>query len=149
MDVKSKDIIKKLMSGSYEPSLADCNRIYKEYSLNKGEMAVVLSDVFGWLAQAPYSCNYKRGALYLRAEADVQQILCVHYIYANDNGIILDEKVGLEDDMSPWPLAKYSSIIKEMITEELGNMEIKYSEMSNEEIREITFKRCPKKMLQI
>lgn len=115
MDVKAKDKIKKIMSGPYEPSLADCNRIYKEYSPNKGEIAAVLSDVFDWLAQAPYSCNYKRGTLYLRAEANVQQVLCVHYIYANDNGIVLDERVGSEDDISNWSLDKYSSIIKKII----------------------------------
>lgn len=103
------------MSGPYEPNLADCNRIYKEYSLNKGEMAAVLSDVFNWLAQEPYSCNYKNGTLYLRAEADVQQILCIHYIYVINNEIVLDEKIGSEDDISNWSLDKCLSVIKETL----------------------------------
>ena len=117
MNTKSKDKIKKLISGPYEPTLADCNRIYKEYSLNKGEVAAVLSDVFNWLAQEPYSCNHKRGTLYLRAEADVQQVLCVHYIYVIDNEIILEGKMGSEDDISDWSLDKCSSVIKEMMME--------------------------------
>lgn len=121
MNAKSKDKINKLMSGPYEPSLTDCNRIYKEYSLNKNEVAAVLSDVFNWLAQEPYSRNYKNGTLYLRAEADAQYVLCVHYIYTDNSKIILDEKVGLEDDMSNWSLDKYLSLIKEMVMEELGN----------------------------
>lgn len=119
MNTKSKDIIEKLMSGPYEPSLADCNRIYKEYSLNKGEISAVLSDVFDWLAQEPYRCNYKGGTLYLRAESDIHQVLCVHYIYVINNKIILDGKVSSEDDISDWSLVKYSSIIKEMVAEEL------------------------------
>lgn len=116
------DKIKKIISSTYEPSLADCNRIYKEYSLNKGEVASVLSDVFNWLAQKPYSCDYKDGSLYIRAEADVQEVLCVHYLYIVNNEIILNEKISTENDISNWSLKKCSSIIKKMVTEKLEEL---------------------------
>lgn len=79
-----KNTIKKidqLMSGSYEPSLSDVKRIYGEYSLNKGELSAVLSDVFNWLSQEPLMVQYMQGKLYARAEADKDEILAIHYIY--------------------------------------------------------------------
>lgn len=45
--------------GSYEPTLADSIRIYKNYCINKGEISVILSEVYKWLAQEPLKMEYK------------------------------------------------------------------------------------------
>lgn len=50
-NVEIKKKIIKIMSGSYEPTLADSIRIYKEYCINKGEVSAILSEVYKWLAQ--------------------------------------------------------------------------------------------------
>ena len=81
MNSMDKNKIESLMSGSYEPTLSDIKRIYNEYSLNKGEIAGVLSDVFGWLAQDPIQYEYKNGTIYARAEVDDEDILVIHFIF--------------------------------------------------------------------
>ena len=58
--------IEEIMMGSYEPTLADSIRIYKNYCVNKGEISVILSEVYKWLAQEPLKMEYKDCELYAR-----------------------------------------------------------------------------------
>lgn len=90
---KFKKKIQKMMSSSYEPSLADSNRIYKEYCINEGRISEVLSDVYDWLAQEPICIDYKKGKIYMRCEAtNSPDILCVHYFYINE-----EKNIKIED----------------------------------------------------
>ena len=119
MNSKNNAKIQKLITGSYEPTLADCKRIYNDYSLNKG-LAGVLSDVFEWLSQEPISRTYKGGTAYLRAEADKDMILCVHCIFLNDKNVFIDEKFGNFDDITIYSLKSFfSDVIKDYIDEYL------------------------------
>ena len=119
--MKNNEKIEALMSGCYEPTLADCTRIYKEYSFNKGEIAAVLSDVFNWLTQEPICHKYMDGTIYLRAEACSKEVLCVHYIYANEiKGIVIDEKIACDDDITDQKLISFLSEVKNEIKETIA-----------------------------
>lgn len=87
IEKKIEKEIEKMMSGPYDPTRADADRIYQEYADNKGWLAGVLSDVYAWLYQQPYHCVYKGGDLYIRAEVFAEDpngdILAYHYIYRN------------------------------------------------------------------
>lgn len=118
MDATNKHKIESLMSGCYEPTLSDVKRIYNEYSLNKGEIAGVLSDVFGWLAQDVIQCEYKNGKIYARAEVDVEDILVIHFIYINEmDEVFIEQKLGDDEDITSATLESYIPDIKRIIND--------------------------------
>lgn len=123
MNSKNNAKIRKLMTGSYEPTFADCRRIFNDYSLNEG-LAGVLSDVFEWLSQEPISRTYKGGTVYLRAEADKYMVLCVHCIFLKGKNVFIDEKFGDFDDITTYSLKSFfSNAIKGYIDEYLAAKE--------------------------
>ena len=116
MDTINKKKIETLMSGCYEPTLSDVKRIYREYSSNKGEIAGVLSDVFGWLAQDVIQHVYKNGKIYARAEADDEDVLVIHFIYINEiDEVFIEHKLGSDEDITNTPLEGYIPEIKQII----------------------------------
>lgn len=118
MDTTNKYKIESLMSGCYEPTLLDVKRIYNEYSLNKGEIAGVLSDVFGWLAQDPMQYEYKNGKIYARAEVDDEDILVIHFIYINEmDEVFIEQKLGNEEDITSTTIENYIPDIKRIIND--------------------------------
>lgn len=111
--------IERIMAGSYEPSQSDVIRIYNQYRVNTGEIAGVLADVFGWLAQEPIERKYKGGTIYARAEADTEETLVVHYIYDKKKRWI-DGKIGNEEDITDKTLIYYVREIEHQIDELLS-----------------------------
>lgn len=120
MEIKKKII--KIMSGSYEPTLADSIRIYREYCINKGEVSAILSGVYKWLAQKPFKRDYKAGVIYARCECDVEEILCIHYIYINKKeNIVIDDKFSyVDNEITEISLEEYIQFIKQCIKEQLS-----------------------------
>lgn len=116
MDAINKNKIESLMSGCYEPTLSDVKKIYNEYSLNKGEIAGILSDVFGWLAQGAIQDEYKNGKIYARAEVDNEDILVIHFIYVNEKDeVFIEQKLGNDEDITNATLESYIPDIKQII----------------------------------
>jgi len=103
--------IAKMMVGNYEPSLADSIRIYKEYRINKDELAGILSDIYSWLAQEPICVDYKHGKLYMRCEViGSPDLLAIHYIYINK-----EKNIALENFFSQGDSDITDSSIKELV----------------------------------
>lgn len=120
--------IQKKMSSSYEPSLADSNRIYKEYCINEGRISEVLSDVYDWLAQEPICIDYKKGKIYMRCEAtNSPDILCVHYFYINEEkNIKIEDFISDGDgDIIDSSIKSLTAMVKEAIQEEICIIEDK------------------------
>ena len=100
---RAKQVIKKIMSGPYDPTKADTIRIYDYYYCegNKGKMAGCLMDVYEWLDQEPVCIDHQGGKLYVRFEVckGDSDIFYAHYCYADQAGsLMLEGYVGEEDD---------------------------------------------------
>ena len=118
--------IAKMMAGNYEPSLADSIRIYKEYRINKGELAGILSDIYSWLAQKPICVDYKHGKLYMRCEMiGSEELFAIHYIYINaEKNIALENFFSQEDrDITDSSIKELVPLAKEMVCCELDNLQ--------------------------
>ena len=114
--------INKMMREKYEPSLTDSIRIYKEYKINKGELAAILSEIYAWLAQEPICIDYKHGKLYMRCEmTNSAELFAIHYIYINE-----EEDIALENflfkgdnDITDSSIRSLVSLVKEVICDEI------------------------------
>lgn len=117
--------IAKMMEGNYEPSLADSIRIYKEYKINKGELASILSEIYSWLAQNPICVDYKHGKLYMRCEMlNDSELFFVHYIYVNkEKNITLENYFSQGDsDITDSSIKELVPLAKEMVCNEIDCM---------------------------
>ena len=118
--------IEEIMMGSYEPTLADSIRIYKNYCINKGEISVILSEVYKWLAQEPLKIEYKDCELYARCECDVEEVLCVHAIYlSKQQNVAIEDKYSWGDaEITDFALKELMQQIKNSIEEEIITLDM-------------------------
>lgn len=107
-------------NGPYEPTLQDCIQIYNSYSVNTGEIASCLSDVYKYLSRDLISTEYKGGEIWARAEWDQEEELpTIHYIFKNDT-VLIDNKITcLDEDVLDMDLKRLIATIKSSIREDL------------------------------
>ena len=69
--------IAKMMEGNYEPSLADSIRIYKEYKINKGELASILSEIYKRVLSCVTENIYSRIPVYSGTVDNIKGVLYI------------------------------------------------------------------------
>lgn len=120
---KAEKLVDMIKEEPYEPTLADCNRIYRDYAaLNPGEVADCMREAFAYLSQPPLIKEYRGGMIYARAEISKDCEPVVHYVYLSDD-FASEDSFGISEDLGydfSSKLKEVLSDIKEFIGEDIA-----------------------------